>query len=170
MCRKQRFPVKIGGSFHSHRVTAEQPGKQGIAAVDRHPKMFQNQENGARSSRTPPCSAKSFEKSIKGNNVGKTVLNHKRSPFCAPSAERRGCESRSARISAGNRADNIFYIWHGSAFLSLKSNIKIDYIYVDRKWLIPFGSLKTGIPNKERTNERQEKVFRITIINGYTEQ
>ena len=63
-----------------------------------------------------------------------------------------------------------FYIWDGSAFLSLKSNIKIDYIYVDRKWLIPFGSLKTGIPNKERTNEREEKVFRITIINGYTEQ
>ena len=55
---------------------------------------------------------------------------------------------------------------------SIKSSYKgFDFlIYVDRKWLIPCGSLKTGIPNKERTNEREEKVFRITIINGYTEQ
>lgn len=79
-------------------------------------------------------------------------------------------ESRSDRISAGNRADNIFFIYGWERLSNLKSNIKIDYIYVDRKWLIPFGSLKTGIPNKERTNEREEKVFRITIINGYTEQ
>ena len=36
---------------------------------------------------------------------------------------------------------------------------------------IPFEALKNRhTEQKERTNEREEKVFRITIINGYTEQ
>ena len=55
-------------------------------------------KKGAVSTGTAPDTTMALEQSIKGRSVGRTVLNHKRRPFFAPSRDREGFRSRRNRV------------------------------------------------------------------------